>query len=52
MEGGYTWNLHPSAEREMKIISMKVNEIELFCLIENLFHHQSMMRQRIDAFRD
>jgi hypothetical protein len=34
----------------VKIIDVKVNEVELLRLTENPFYHQSMMCQRIDAF--
>src|ERR1700676_195620 len=51
MKGGYAWNVHPPAQREMKIIDVKVNEVEFVGLIENTLHHRDMMCQWIDTIR-
>jgi hypothetical protein len=51
MQCGNAWDWNAPAQRKVKVIGMKVNNIELLRLAENLFNHQGMVGQRIDAIR-
>jgi hypothetical protein len=49
MQGSYTRNLYTPAQWKLKIINVKVNQVKRFRVIKNLFHHQGVMGNGINA---
>src|SRR5487761_1736 len=43
------WRMMPPGEREMKIVAVKMNNVEIGGPFENLFQHQNMVGQTINA---
>jgi hypothetical protein len=51
MQGGHAGHVVSAAQWEMKIIGMKMNQIEIRHLGENFFHHEHMVCERVFALR-
>jgi hypothetical protein len=51
MECRQAGNLLATTKRKMQIVAMKVDNVEVFRPAKDLFDHQDVMGQRIDAIR-
>ena len=49
MQCGHVGNRLPPAQRKMHVINMKMNDVELCCALEDMFQHQNLVCELVDA---